>query len=135
MPTVLSSKQIVFKHNKKMKKTTLYSLIFFVVSSTLFSQAWKTYPYSPAGSLISFQIDEGRHILEPSEWWYTWRNKTDAFGNPLPFEYKISASGVNRSLNLEYDALKPPLILADSGSSIKDQPVILFKQLPLLILN
>lgn len=45
----------------------------------------------------------------------TWHNKIDLFGNILAFEYEISASAANASLNLEYDALKPPLILGDSG--------------------
>ncbi len=170
-----------------MKKTLIFS-VFFIISSTIFSQSWKTYPYTPAGSLISFPIDEGRHSAEPTEWWYTighltgdstgnhysymltyfyypvgifdgfrilnisnddiglffdetkalsynvlatdsvyieaeifmggtetWYNKIDTLGNSLPFEYEISASATNGSLNLEYDALKPPLILADSG--------------------
>lgn len=35
-----------------------------------FAQAWKTYPYSPAGSLVEFPADEGRHSSEPIEWWY-----------------------------------------------------------------
>ena len=45
----------------------------------------------------------------------TWHNKTDSNGNSLAFEYQISAAAKNGALNLEYDALKPPLILADSG--------------------
>lgn len=166
----------------------ILSSIFLIISISIFSQDWKTYPYSPAGSLISFPGDEGRHTAEPEEWWYTaghltgatsgnhysymltyfyhpelifdgfrilnlsnddtglfadetvavdysilstdrlniqadvflggtetWRNKTDGLGNPLPFQYEISASGVNGSLNLDYDALKRPLIIADSG--------------------
>ena len=44
-----------------------------------------------------------------------WHNKTDAMGKSLPFEYKISAASSGRAVNLEYNALKPPLILADSG--------------------
>ena len=44
-----------------------------------------------------------------------WRNKTDIHGKLLPFEYELSAESSSGALNLEYDALKPPLILADSG--------------------
>lgn len=170
-----------------MKKMAILSL-FFIISYTIFAQDWKTYPYTPAGSLISFPMDEGRHSTEPTEWWYTsghltgvstgnnysymltyfynpvflfdgfrilnlsnddiglffvetaavnynilatdsfnieanifqggtetWHNKIDSFGNTLPFEYQISAVSANGALSLEYDALKPPLILADSG--------------------
>ena len=169
-------------------KSLLTFSFFLIFSSTIFSQSWKTYPYTPTGSLISFPIDEGRHSAEPVEWWYTighiigdstgnhysymltyfhfpqfsfdgfrilnlsnddtglffdetkalnynimatdslnieadifmggtetWRNKTDTFGNALPFEYEISASASNGNLDLNYNSLKPPLILADSG--------------------
>ena len=34
------------------------------------SQDWKAYPYQPSG-LISFPLDEGRHTVDPTEWWYT----------------------------------------------------------------
>ena len=50
-------------------------LILIIISITiwpsLFSQSWKSYPYEPAGSLVSFPVDEGRHGAEPVEWWYT----------------------------------------------------------------
>ncbi len=170
-----------------MKKAITF-IVFLQLCLTVFSQEWNIYPYSPAGSLITFPIDEGRHPSEPTEWWYTmghltgnttgkhysymltyfyypasifdgfrilnisdddlglfygetkpinynvldtnrlnieanvflggiekWKNRTDTEGNPLPFKYEISASSSNGTLNLEYDALKPPLILADSG--------------------
>ncbi|TFH33516.1 MAG: carotenoid 1,2-hydratase, partial [Bacteroidia bacterium] len=45
----------------------------------------------------------------------TWHNKTGSGGSPLPFEYLISAQSGSGTLNLVYDALKPPLILADNG--------------------
>lgn len=35
------------------------------------AQAWKTYPFEPVNSLISFPLDEGRHDSEPIEWWYS----------------------------------------------------------------
>lgn len=171
----------------KMKKLITLNLLL-MTSITILPQSWKTYPYAPAGSLISFPADEGRHSSEPTEWWYTsghltgmttgksysymlsyfysplgtfdgfrilnlkdddkglfytetkalnynilasnglnikakiftggtetWHNKTDILGNPLPFEYEISAASSSGAINLEYDALKPPLILADSG--------------------
>jgi predicted secreted hydrolase len=171
----------------KMKKLITLNLLL-MISITILPQSWKTYPYAPAGSLLSFPADEGRHSSEPIEWWYTsghltgittgkhysymlsyfysplsifdgfrilnlsdddlglfytetkalnynimasdclnikakifsggtetWHNKTDILGNSLPFEYEISAVSSSGAINLEYDALKPPLILADSG--------------------
>jgi predicted secreted hydrolase len=171
----------------KMKKLITLNLLL-MISITILPQSWKTYPYAPAGSLLSFPADEGRHPSEPIEWWYTsghltgittgkpysymlsyfysplsmfdgfrilnlsddnlglfytetkalnynimardclnikakifsggtetWHNKTDILGNSLPFEYEISAVSSSGAINLEYDALKPPLILADSG--------------------
>ena len=46
-------------------------LLFVLMTNPVFSQSWKTYPYTPPGSLISFPVDEGRHLSEPVEWWYT----------------------------------------------------------------
>jgi len=47
--------------------------LFVLVLATLLcnAQDWKVYPYTPSGSLISFSEDEGQHITEPIEWWYT----------------------------------------------------------------
>ncbi len=46
---------------------------FFILlfSISIHSQVWKTYPFTPTDSQISFSIDEGRHVDEPIEWWYT----------------------------------------------------------------
>ena len=169
-------------------KITLLTLFLFSGLS-FFSQAWKTYPYTPAGSLVSFPLDEGRHSAEPSEWWYTighvtgattgkhysymltyfyypygstidgfrilnisdddnhifndemkllsydtldttqlnisasifgggtefWRNKHNNSGAVLPFEYEIQASSAYVTLDLDYNTVKRPLILGDSG--------------------
>ncbi|WP_066225531.1 lipocalin-like domain-containing protein [Formosa haliotis] len=53
-------------------KTNLTTLLL-VCLVCYFTQAqdWKTYPYSPEGSLISFPKDEGAHTAEAVEWWYT----------------------------------------------------------------
>ncbi|MEN8187524.1 MAG: lipocalin-like domain-containing protein [Bacteroidota bacterium] len=47
--------------------------LLFIFFSTIIckSQTWKTYPYTPTESLISFPKDEGHHASEPIEWWYT----------------------------------------------------------------
>lgn len=42
-----------------------------LITNFCYSQDWKVFPYKPAGSLISFPADEGRHPSEPVEWWYT----------------------------------------------------------------
>jgi len=44
-----------------------------------------------------------------------WANKTDVNGKMIPFEYSLSAISDDGTINLEYDALKPPLILGDNG--------------------
>jgi predicted secreted hydrolase len=53
--------------------TLKYKLLSVVLLFSLYSSAqdWKTYPYSPPGSQVSFSLDEGRHVSEPIEWWYT----------------------------------------------------------------
>ena len=50
-------------------KIIAFCLLAFLCQEVL-AQAWKSYPYSPAGSLVSFPADEGRHTSEPIEWWY-----------------------------------------------------------------
>jgi len=48
------------------------SLIALILATLLcHAQDWKTYPYTPPGSLVIFSADEGRHTGEPVEWWYT----------------------------------------------------------------
>lgn len=166
----------------------LLVLSIFMILSPAFGQSWKTYPYTPAGSLLSFPLDEGRHEGESIEWWYTaghligdftgneysfmvsyfyfpiygydgfrifnlsnentgafyrdtrpliyrvmssdslniqatvdtdiqefWQNRTDETGHMVPFEYLLSVSTGQDSLDLAFVSLKPPLILADSG--------------------
>ena len=46
-------------------------IILFFCTLVCSAQDWKVYPYTPSGSLISFSEDEGQHIGEPIEWWYT----------------------------------------------------------------
>lgn len=53
-------------------KFKLYVFITaLILCNTGFAQDWKVFPYKPAGSVISFPADEGRHAAEPVEWWYT----------------------------------------------------------------
>jgi len=54
-----------------MKKNLLITFVSFLLFSAATAQEWKTYPYDPDGSVISFPMDEGVHNTEPSEWWYT----------------------------------------------------------------
>jgi len=54
-----------------MHKFYLFFIGLSLGITAVFSQTWKTYPYTPPGSLISFPQDEGRHVNEPVEWWYT----------------------------------------------------------------
>jgi len=54
-----------------MKLKFTFLLIAISITAASFAQDWKTYPYSPPGSKISFPKDEGRHSSEPIEWWYT----------------------------------------------------------------
>ncbi len=53
-----------------MFKRILILAVFLLSQIFSFGQVWKTYPYTPAGSLVSFPVDEGRHSVEPIEWWY-----------------------------------------------------------------
>ncbi|HEY9342505.1 MAG TPA: lipocalin-like domain-containing protein [Hanamia sp.] len=60
-------------------KCKLYLFITVVLASHIgYAQDWKVFPYKPAGSVISFPVDEGRHSSEPVEWWYTSGHLTGA---------------------------------------------------------
>lgn len=100
-----------------------------------------TYFYYPAYGFDGFRIlnlnndDTGQLFNETSPAFYSemavdslniqaiispditesWTNKTDDDGNMIPFEYSLSATSAHGALNLDYIALKPPLILGDSG--------------------
>ncbi|MEO6683596.1 MAG: lipocalin-like domain-containing protein [Ginsengibacter sp.] len=54
-----------------MKYLFTLCLIYGCLLQTCFAQDWKTFPYKPAESRVSFPVDEGRHTSEPVEWWYT----------------------------------------------------------------
>ena len=45
----------------------------------------------------------------------SWVTKTDGQGNLIPFEYHISASGAYGALELDYKAVKPPLMVGGTG--------------------
>ena len=45
----------------------------------------------------------------------SWANKTENNGSMVPFEYVLTAEGVNGAISLEYVSEKPPLILGDGG--------------------
>jgi len=53
------------------RKNTILIALMLLVNVSYLAQTWKTYPYTPTGSQVSFPLDEGRHTNEPSEWWYT----------------------------------------------------------------
>jgi len=72
----------------KIKISCFFTFLF--LSFYCSSQDWKTYPYTPTGSLISFSLDEGYHSAEAIEWWYTTGHIT---GN---------SSGTNYSYMLSY---------------------------------
>lgn len=166
----------------------LFCLFFVLMPST--SQNWKTYPFVPDNSLISFPLDEGRHENEPVEWWYSvghftgktsgtaysymlcyfytqqfffdgfrifslcneetgefitetlplqysflstnslninaitgvqemhtesWKNVMDSNEVAIPFSYIQTAETEKFAINFKHEALKSPLLVADSG--------------------
>ncbi|WP_298894506.1 lipocalin-like domain-containing protein [uncultured Psychroserpens sp.] len=50
-------------------KFSLLSILCMICTLS-FAQDWKIYPYTPTGQ-VAFPVDEGRHIAEPIEWWYS----------------------------------------------------------------
>ena len=64
--------KIIFRLNCfLMKKFLALFLIVVFNIQYAYSQDWKSFPYTPPESKISFPKDEGRHTEEPIEWWYT----------------------------------------------------------------
>ena len=54
-----------------MKKQLLFTSIIFSFVINTFGQ-WQTYPFSPAGSVLTFPNDDGKHTAATTttEWWY-----------------------------------------------------------------
>lgn len=90
--------------------------IYFILIVTTFlsqysySQDWKTFPYTPAGSAVSFPKDEGRHSAEPIEWWYN-SGQLKGVNSGRTYSYMLTyfyypASGFDgfRILNIADDA-------------------------------
>ena len=89
--------------------------LFFLISAMLacqlcLAQDWKVFPYKPAGSLISFPADQGRHSSEPIEWWYTSGHLTGATSGKTYsfmltyFYYPATSFDGFRILNISDDA-------------------------------
>lgn len=68
----------------------LLLIVLFAIKAS--PQTWKTYPYQPQGSIISFPEDEGFHFDEPVEWLYvnghiTGKNTGDEYSFMLSYFY------------------------------------------------
>ena len=72
-----------------MKFQRLFFLFFLFYSIFSNAQDWKTYPYTPSGSLISFSKDEGQHVSESIEWWYSTGHVTGKATN-TKYSYIVS---------------------------------------------
>lgn len=66
----------------------------------------------PTMATDHLEIKATQLLTGDSEQWYT---KKDSLGNFLPYQYRIESHGLPGAINLDYDAFKPPLIVADSG--------------------
>ena len=51
-------------------RKVIYLIILVSFTQIVFTQSWKSYPYTREGSLIEFPRDEGYHPSESVEWWY-----------------------------------------------------------------
>jgi predicted secreted hydrolase len=63
-----------------------------VLTVKAYNQNWKTYPYQPPGSVLSFPEDEGFHFDEAIEWYYinghvTGRNTGNEYSFMLSYFY------------------------------------------------
>jgi len=64
----------------------LKAILLLFLATSAYSQDWLSYPHTPAGSLISFPADEGRHPSEAVEWWYVAGHlRGESTGNPYSF--------------------------------------------------
>ena len=55
-----------------MKKAFTIIIVSLIYTMNMYSHNWQTYPYSPAGTVLSFPVDDGRHTASNTntEWWY-----------------------------------------------------------------
>ncbi len=111
--------------------TSLFIVCYFLFSTFLNAQFWKTYPYTPPKSLISFPRDEGRHPGEPQEWWYTTmhlRGKTTGQEYTVMLTYFIQNYGTlpgfrilnfsNETTHRFFDDTKPVVYLKLDTSAL-----------------
>jgi len=74
--------------------------------------------YSETAAVIYDFLAEDRLNIQATtmggstEFWY---NKTGSNDDMIPFEYILSAESDQNTLDLEYESVKPPLILGDNG--------------------
>ncbi|OFY87547.1 MAG: hypothetical protein A3F72_20935 [Bacteroidetes bacterium RIFCSPLOWO2_12_FULL_35_15] len=54
-----------------MKQKLILTVAIFCITINAFSQ-WQTYPFAPAGSVLNFPLDDGKHtaLTTTTEWWY-----------------------------------------------------------------
>ena len=64
-------------------------LLLLLCSFQLKSQDWKSYPYTPEGSLVSFPVDEGWHPDEVIEWWYI-AGHLDGTTSGTPYSFMLT---------------------------------------------
>lgn len=109
-----------------MKKFLTLFLIGLFIGQDAYSQDWKSFPYTPPASKITFPKDEGRHSQEPIEWWYTSGHLTGKISGKTYsfmltyFHYPASTFDGFRILTLVDDA---------TGTFYKDTRPLNFTQL------
>ncbi|SDM35620.1 Por secretion system C-terminal sorting domain-containing protein [Catalinimonas alkaloidigena] len=87
----------------------VFTFLLTLLVGPVAGQAWKTYPYAPENSRISFPQDEGAHLDEPIEWWYTMGHLVgDSSGTRYSFmltyfDYEVYGFDGFRILNLSND--------------------------------
>ncbi len=95
------------------------------------AQDWRVYPYTPAGSLISFPADEGWHPGEPTEWWYIaghlkGESSGDAYSFMLTYFYHPGDT-----LGISYDGFRILNLANDDSGEIftETMPVLSYRDL------
>lgn len=113
------------------QRTLLLIVLALWTCTAVRAQDWHVYPYTPAGSLISFPADEGRHPGEPTEWWYMaghlkGESSGDAYSFMLTYFYYPGDT-----LGISYDGFRI-LNLANDDSGViftETMPVLNYRDL------
>lgn len=98
-------------------------MVFFCAISAFSQQDWKTYPFSPANSVLNFPFDDGKHTGAgvSTEWWYL--NLHVIGSAPSYKQYDVMLCYFSRPLSMRIFNIADP-VSGVSHSDVNQTPFV-----------